>query len=116
MTKAEFERLCAQSSAYGEKLGVAVTLRMVVTERSAFTPSGARIMMRVFRLVPGEPPREHAAGHGYRPDAKNLKDRIFADIKTTAERLAAGAGKSPAESVGRSGSGGGAARRKATPP
>ena len=116
MTKAEFERLCAQSSAYGEKLGVAVTLRMVVTERSTFTPSGARIMKRVFRLVPGEAPREHAAGHGYRPDAKNLKDRIFSDIKTTAERLSAGAAKGPGESRGRGGPAGGTAPRKATPP
>jgi hypothetical protein len=116
MTKAEFERLCAQSSAYGEKLGVAVTLRMVVTERSAFTPSGARIMMRVFRLVPGEPPREYAAGHGYRPDAKGLKDRIFADIKTTAERLAAGATRSATDGSARGGSAEGGSPRKAAPP
>lgn len=116
MTKAEFERLCAQTSAYGEKLGVAVTLRMVVTERSAFTPSGARIMMRVFRLVPGEAPREYAAGHGYRPDSKNLKERIFADIRATAERLAGGAAKGPRETLGRGGPGDGGSPKKLSPP
>ena len=89
MTQAEFERLRADASAYGETLGVSVTLRMVSTERSAFTPSGARIMLRVFRLVPGEAPREYAAAHGYRPDAKNLRERIYADIKLTAEKLGA---------------------------
>lgn len=87
MTKAEFESLHADARGFGETLGVAVTLRMVLAERAAST--GARIMLRVFRFVPGAAPREHPAAHGYAPEMKNLKERIFADIKTAAEELGA---------------------------
>ena len=87
MTGAKFDRLCADARAYADALGVAAMLRMVNTQRSAFTLSGPRIMLRVFRFVPGEIPREYSAAHGYRPDAKDLNERIRADIKSAARML-----------------------------
>jgi hypothetical protein len=87
VTSAEFARLHADARAFGETLGVAVTLRMVLAEQSP--ASGARIRLRVFRVVPGEAPREYPAAHGYVPNMKNLKERIYADIKTAAEALGA---------------------------
>jgi hypothetical protein len=89
VTKAEFEKLRADASAYGVSVGVSVVLQMVNTQRSSFTPSGARILLRVIRLVPGETPREYSPTHGYRPDARDLWERIRADIRTAAERLRA---------------------------
>jgi hypothetical protein len=87
MTGAEFERLHHDARAFGITLGVAVTLRMVLAQQSP--SSGARILLRVFRVVPGEVPREYPAAHGYAPNMKNLKERIYADIKTAAEALGA---------------------------
>lgn len=87
MTGAEFDRLCSDARSYADALGVAAMVRMVNTQRSAFTLSGPRIMLRVFRFVPGEIPREYSAAHGYRPDAKDLSERIRADIKSAAQKL-----------------------------
>jgi hypothetical protein len=87
MTKAEFERLRADAATYGDVLGVSVTLRMVKAGRSPFAPSRPRIMLRVVRFVPGESAREYSAAHGYRLETRNLKERIFADINTAAEKL-----------------------------
>ena len=82
MTRAAFERLRADDSAFGDTLGVSATLRMVAAGRS-------RIMLRVLRFVPGESAREYSAAHGYWPDGPDLKRRILAVIKTAAEKLRA---------------------------
>jgi hypothetical protein len=87
VTEAEFEKLCAEVNAFGERLGVSVVLRMVDMRRSPITRSGGRIMLRVLRRTPGEEPQEYCATHGYRPDAKNLRGRIRADIERAADRL-----------------------------
>jgi hypothetical protein len=87
VTEAEFEQLCAEANAFGERLGVSVVLRMVDMRRSPFTRTGARIMLRVLRAAPGEEPQEYSATHGYRPDVKNLRGRIRADIERAADRL-----------------------------
>ena len=44
-------------------------------------------MLRVMRFVPGESAREYSAAHGYRLEPRNLKERIFADIRIAAEKL-----------------------------
>jgi hypothetical protein len=87
VTDAEFEKLCAEASTFGERLGVSVVLRMVDMRRSPFTRNGVRIMLRILRRAPGEEPQEYSATHGYRPDVKNLRGRIRADIERAADRL-----------------------------
>lgn len=87
VTEAEFENLCAEANAFGERLGVSVALRLIDMRRSPFTRSGVRIMLRVLRRAPGEEPQEYSARHGYRPDVKNLRGRIRADIERAADRL-----------------------------
>jgi hypothetical protein len=82
MTRAEFERLRADASAFGKTLGLSVTLRMLTACRP-------RIMLHVVRFIPLEWPREYRAAHGHWPDSPNLKRRIFADIKTAALKLRA---------------------------
>jgi hypothetical protein len=87
MKKAQFEKLLADAAAYGDTLGVSATLRVVNAGRPPFTPRHPRIMLRVVRFVPGESARQYLAALGYRPEARNLKDRIFAAIRTAAEKL-----------------------------
>lgn len=87
MTEAEFEKLRAAAAVYGDTLGVSVTLRVVKAGRPPFAPRRTRIMLRVMRFVPGESARECSAAHGYRVETSKLKERIFADIRTAAEKL-----------------------------
>ena len=87
MTQAEFEKLRTTAAVYGDTLGVSVTLRVVKAGRPPFAPRRTRIMLRAMRFVPGESVREYSAAHGYRLESSKLKDRIFADIRTAAEKL-----------------------------
>lgn len=89
MTGAEFERLHADVRAFGQCLGVAVTLRMVLARRSSHSTRSVRFMLRVFRFIPEQLPTEYSATMPYGPDMKNLNARIYADIKVAAEKLGA---------------------------
>ena len=89
MTKTEFESLRATANEFGDTLGVSATLFWGSADLASFSPSGRRIRIRVVRFVPGQSAREYSPARVYRPDAKNLKQRILADIKLAAERLLA---------------------------
>ena len=83
MTQAEFEQLRAEVRAFGDALGVVAMLRMVNTQ----PPANLRVMLRVFRFLPDEPPREQSPAHGYHPDADDLREQIRADVRIAADKL-----------------------------
>jgi hypothetical protein len=88
MTGAEFQRLQADVRAFGQCLGVAVTLRLVL-RRSSHCSGSVGLILRVFRFIPEQLPTEYSPAMTYRPDLKNLNARICADIKVAAENLGA---------------------------
>lgn len=87
MDEREFERLRAAAKAHGEKLGVSAELQMKDMEASSFNTAGKRILLRVFRLMPGQRPLEYPEGSGYAPDTRDLQARLEKDIETAAQKL-----------------------------
>lgn len=87
MDKSEFARLRAHAKQYGDALGVSAELQMVEMEHSSFDLSDPRIVLRVFRLMPGQQPREYSEASGYALDTKDLKARIEKDIDLAAGKL-----------------------------
>lgn len=83
----EFERLRVAATAHGYKLGVSTELQMKDLEGSSFDPAGKRIVLRVFRWMPGQLPVEYSEGSSYALDALDLRSRLEKDIETAAEKL-----------------------------
>jgi hypothetical protein len=87
MDKREFEHLRAAAKAHGEKLGVSAELQLKDMGGSSFNPAGKRILLRVFRLMPGQRPLEYSEGSGYALDTPDLQARLDKDIETAAQNL-----------------------------
>jgi hypothetical protein len=83
----EFERLRAAAKAHGDKLGVSTELQMNDLEGSSFNPAGKTIVLRVFRLMPGQLPVEYAEGSGYALGGRDLRSRLEKDIEIAAQKL-----------------------------
>ena len=50
-------------------------------------PAGKRILLRVFRPMPGQIPREYSEGSGYRLDAPDVQAQLERDIELAAKKL-----------------------------
>lgn len=87
MDEREFGHLRAAAKVRGDILGVSAELQMEDLEGSSFNPVGKRILLRVFRLMPGQRPQEYSEGLGYAPDTPDLQARIEKDVETAAHQL-----------------------------
>lgn len=87
MDDGKFEHLRAAAKAHGDKLGVSAELQMKDLDGSSFNPPGRRILLRVFRPMPGQRPHEYSEGSGYALDTLDLQARIEKDIETAAQKL-----------------------------
>lgn len=86
MDSSKFQKLQRLARDYGDSKGVSTTLQMRALQTS-FNTTAVRIFVRVFRLVPGQPPLEYPASAGYAPEAADLEDRIMDAIDAAAEAL-----------------------------
>ena len=87
MDERKFGHLRAAAKVRGDILGVSAELQIEEMEGSSFNPAGKRILLRVFRLMPGQLPYEYSEGLGYALDTPDLQARIEQDIETAAQEL-----------------------------
>jgi hypothetical protein len=84
----KFEHLRAAAKVRGDLLGVSAELQMEDMQgSSSFNLVGKRILLRVFRLAPGQRPHEYSEGPGYAADTPDLQARIEKDIEAAAHQL-----------------------------
>ncbi len=86
MDTSRFQQLQRLARDYGDSKGVSTTLQMRALQTS-YNTTAVRIFVRVFRLVPGQPPLEYPATAGYAPEAPDLEDKIMDAIDVAAEAL-----------------------------
>jgi hypothetical protein len=89
MTGAEFQRLQISARHFGKCLGVAVTLRIGLSERSRRSAPSVRLIVRVFRFIPEKLPTEYWATLPCGSDIHSLNARVCSLIKIGAEALGA---------------------------
>ena len=87
MDEQQFERLKGAAKARGDSRGVSAELQLVDMQGSSLNPPGRRILLRVFRLVQGQQPREYTNAAGFGVDTQDLQKRIELDIDVAAGRL-----------------------------